>query len=238
MTEIPQRNFRPLVARIGAEWTRTIYRSSALVELSSYERATLKCIGKELTYIDLRSVEEAEQEPFDRSLVENYISLPVSWVGWRDACKDTYSFEYMFSAYQAYWYQAGHVIIELLRWLASEGTGNLIVACSAGKDRTGMIAVCLGMLLGRHQLDLIADYCRSFTVGASLLDFPENPFTRSFKSNRDFAAGAFMTRFLQHVENHIGIQSSLEEIRLVASVRNFGLLYYWDNVQGKYVFSV
>ncbi len=61
--------------------------------------------------------------------------------------------------------QAGTVVVEMLELLAAGGATPVLVCCSAGKDRTGVVCALLLRALGVK----LADICRDYALTARIL---------------------------------------------------------------------
>jgi hypothetical protein len=64
-------------------------------------------------------------------------------------------------AYVELYNSQGLIIVEAIRALANNGSGATVIHCHAGKDRTGILCACIGLLLGMSE-DLVEhDYLLS-----------------------------------------------------------------------------
>lgn len=234
MIKIPDRNFRPFVSLNTLGWRRDVYRSSAWVGLSECEAASLRLLSPDLTYIDLRTAAEIECEPCDWHAYITYRHLPMEWLG-TEEWAGRYSAQHLLNAYHSYWSQASLIALEILRWLERSKPGSLVFACSAGKDRTGIIALYLAELLQVPIEKSTFDFVQSFAHSSAPHCLSDNPFTRSFKSWRELSAGDLVSRFLacKHRETDLVSQQAANELagRLLRSRR----LAYWDAEHQTYV---
>jgi protein tyrosine/serine phosphatase len=69
---------------------------------------------------------------------------------------------------------AGPVIAEALALIADPGGGPVLVHCTAGKDRTGVVVALVLGLLGVADDDIVADYALSETAMQEMVAYFES----------------------------------------------------------------
>lgn len=134
-----------------------LYRSDALHRLTPAGRATLRGLGI-VRVIDLRS-------PFDRRLGgrdrlrgvgAEYVSIPILGAGQRlDPATLT-----LRSVYRTVLTDHGRQIGTAIRAVA-DADGPVVVHCTAGKDRTGLVTALILLALGVPEDDAVADFASS-----------------------------------------------------------------------------
>lgn len=98
--------------------------------------------------------------------------------------------------------------------------------CSAGKDRTGVIAALLLDLAGCHEYDIVKDYCESYENNLKLMPELEKLVD---VENRAFLESEprMMMKFLAYLREHYGsakeylISCGLEEDKILEIIENF-----------------
>ena len=107
------------------------------------------------TIIDTRTKKEAERKPhgLDGADGFNYINIPID-----DGSGVPESIEAVPESYYKIAHSAG--IVEVFQTIAEAKTG-VLFGCTAGKDRTGVIAALLLWLCGVRRKDIIFDYMRT-----------------------------------------------------------------------------
>lgn len=195
LTHLHARNLRPLgrVARAGS--LLTVYRSSALCRLAPGELAALARAAGPLTYLDLRTAPENDADPVDERLGATLLHRPLAVPG-EVRWQGDYDAEHLLAAYAAYARQAFAAVEAIAQWATSVGPASLVVACSAGKDRTGVVALMLSRLTNVPAQDAIKDYSASFPRALPPACDPDSPFGRSFRSWRHVAPDELAGRFL------------------------------------------
>ncbi|MCR5176393.1 MAG: tyrosine-protein phosphatase [Anaerovibrio sp.] len=141
-------------------WNR-LYRSDCLAELSDDEWHTFKELNI-LNVIDLRSTFEREKAPVITKCGVLYHHCPFlkEDLGIDDPDEaarkfmESMSLDYSFMLNNSLDEMAGSLRL-ILQLLAK---GNVDIFCTAGKDRTGMVAAAVLYLSGVRREDIIADY--------------------------------------------------------------------------------
>ncbi|HLN17815.1 MAG TPA: tyrosine-protein phosphatase [Acidimicrobiales bacterium] len=157
-------NFRDLGGYPAADgrhvrW-RTLFRADGLSSLTERDRGIIRELGV-ATVIDLRTTVEYEagRFPVDEIPV-GYHHLP-----FLDELPDPETFKMtpgiLATQYQEIARDAAPQIGRVLSIVASRETHPVIVHCTAGKDRTGVLVAVLLALLGVHDEVIVADYMLS-----------------------------------------------------------------------------
>ncbi len=133
-------------------WGRT-FRSDAPVDLTKEDVERLRTLGV-TTHIDLRTRDEVERRPSALALMPGFSYHHV------DLCADMQmmpdSEEGVARSYLEMTRQV-RPMAEIFRLIART-EGGLLFHCAAGKDRTGVVAAILLMLVGAGRAELFADY--------------------------------------------------------------------------------
>lgn len=98
--------------------------------------------------------------------------------------------------------------------------------CSAGKDRTGVIAALLLDLAGCHDYDIVKDYSESYENNLKIISELERLVD---DANRAFLESApqMMMKFLDYLREHYGsakeylVSCGLEEEKIIEIIENF-----------------
>jgi protein-tyrosine phosphatase len=151
---------------------RHLFRADGLNRLSPGDRETFVELGV-ATVIDLRTVDEASTRGrFPVELVPvRYLDLPLTDVlpsaedlpSWREA-------SYVASRYVAMVTDGGPVLTRAIEALAEAGSLPAVFHCSAGKDRTGVLAALILAFLGVPDETIVDDYALSAAAMEQLLD--------------------------------------------------------------------
>ena len=142
---------------------RRLFRADGLHKLTASDRAQLIELGLS-TVIDLRTLDEAAQRgsfPVDDVPVR-YVGLPLTDVlpatedlpDWGEAA-------YVATRCGAMVSEGGHVLTEAI---------DVLMHCSAGKDRTGVLSALLLAFLGVPDETIIEDYALSAAAMGRLLE--------------------------------------------------------------------
>jgi protein-tyrosine phosphatase len=151
---------------------RLLLRADGLHKLTEADHRALIQLGL-ATVIDLRTVDEAEQRgrfPVDAVPV-TYIDLPLFDVlptpeemqSWREA-------SYVAARYLQMVSEGGAVLTRSIQALAMPGALPAVFHCSAGKDRTGVLAALTLAFLGVDDETIVADYALSGAAMDRLLE--------------------------------------------------------------------
>jgi protein-tyrosine phosphatase len=164
-------NFRDLGGYDTVDGQRTrwrvLFRADGLGELTEPDLAVLRQLGIR-TVIDLRSGYEVEMSRF------NVEAHPVAFhhFPFVDELPDPAAFErkpgLLGAQYKEMLDDAGPQIISALEVLAGPEARPAVFHCTAGKDRTGLLAALLLSLLGVPEETVVADYALSGEAMARL----------------------------------------------------------------------
>lgn len=139
---------------------RTLFRADGLSNLTGSDRAVIRRLGV-ATVVDLRTTLEMERGRFP---VEE---IPVGFhhVPLLDAVPDAEAFErapgFLATQYREIAAQAAPRIGQVLALLARQHAHPVVVHCTAGKDRTGVLVAVLLGILGVDDETIVADYALS-----------------------------------------------------------------------------
>lgn len=165
-------NFRDLGGHVTVDGrmlrTGLVYRSDALCFVTDRDRAVLRDTLGVRTIVDLRtSMEHDRMGRYDVADVGEVVHLPVldgalireeAQVGSLD----------LFSMYRAIVFDHADDVAGVLTLLADQCRLPAVISCTAGKDRTGVVAALLLGVLGVPQKIILEDYERS-AAGLSVL---------------------------------------------------------------------
>jgi protein-tyrosine phosphatase len=146
---------------------RTLFRADGLSRLTDQDRAAIRQLGV-ATVIDLRSSDEVAGGRFP---VED---IPVGFHHFPlleevpDPDQFTYTPGLLASSYRTMTRDAGPQIAEILSIIARRHAHPVIVHCTAGKDRTGVLVAVLLGVLGVPEPTIIDDYALSGLAMAAL----------------------------------------------------------------------
>jgi protein-tyrosine phosphatase len=189
-------NFRDFGGVTAADGRRirpgAVFRSDALHRLTAGDAARLEALGLSRVY-DLRSARELETDGlgdfaavgdrhFHRPLVRVTLSPFDPSIDWKTLD--------LSSRYLEMLREGGAVVVEILSWLASAEAGPTVFHCTAGKDRTGVLAALLLLALGVDEEEVVADYAASEVCLAELLSERRKPL---LAMGLDLEAVAYLT---------------------------------------------
>lgn len=152
--------------------TGKVYRADGLSQLSDRSRADLRHLGIS-TVIDLRDIGERSRLPDALAGLDvDYIELPIfddhffpakrlSKEEMRQAAETTGMDLSKRSLSKIYELMIGHFGVRLatvIDTIAQRGSSGIVFHCSAGKDRTGMIATFILTLLGVGRRVILDEY--------------------------------------------------------------------------------
>lgn len=145
--------------------------SPSLASAKAYEE--LKRFGVR-TVIDLRSKAELEHygNPFNDG-VTHFYNIPL-FVGDPDSSNDP-TMKYLETHTMGDFYimmveVLGPQIADILRIITKENDGYILFHCAHGKDRTGVVAALLYMLIGASRENIILNYKVSYKYARHFLD--------------------------------------------------------------------
>jgi protein-tyrosine phosphatase len=194
---------------------RRLFRSAALHKMNDREMAGLKQDISPRTVIDLRSARDPAKDPAAIRLAAigaRYHSLPFSTWPWPDPSNEAKANPTNMG--EIYLHRisekaSGTTLVEALEIIAERGNHPLVFHCSAGKDRTGVLAAMVLTAMGIVDDDVVEDY----TLSAPLMKDIRDRMTRdpdtgpSVKDLPDFqweASAESMTGFLSLLRREYG----------------------------------
>ena len=163
-------NMRELGGFAAADGGVTRYarfiRSNVPSRLSDEDIAFLKDYGLKAV-IDLRMREEAEYRPSSLSEVEGiaYYNIPFA----EDLSLGTGGVHFSPKDHYISMIEGPTNLKRIFSIMASQPEGAVLFNCSAGKDRTGIIAALLLLLAGVPREDIVADYQVTFTYMKAII---------------------------------------------------------------------
>jgi protein-tyrosine phosphatase len=142
-----------------------IYRSDSPHDLmpSGVKQLTERGIS---TVIDLRGADELERAPNPLSVLSDYHHIPLFAGLMGDPIKSLDNLE---ALYEATLEQCGASLREVIETIAN-ADGAVLVHCTAGKDRTGIVSALLLLLVGVEAEDVVTDYALTATHAKALLE--------------------------------------------------------------------
>ena len=161
-------NFRDISLGISNLQANIIFRTSSLTKYQNDKNVLryLKKIGIRMV-IDLRADREVKSNPYSKDFLMdfNYINIPLDpwnqpiwFINETNAKYNNLSNTEI--AYHFFIQCCENEIKEIFETiLLSEGP--IAIHCVAGKDRTGLIAILIGMLVGSNYNELLSDYLES-----------------------------------------------------------------------------
>jgi protein tyrosine/serine phosphatase len=187
---------------------RTIFRADGLSRLTPPDRAVIRRLGI-ATVVDLRTSFELEggRFPVD-DIPVNFHHLPLL-----DDVSDPEQFKMapgmLATQYQDMVADAASVIARVLSVLAERQAHPVIVHCTAGKDRTGVLVAVLLGLLGVPDDVIVEDYALSAGAMAALRGklierYPEGKDLIEQAEELFSAAPSNIRSLLTHIERNYG----------------------------------
>jgi protein-tyrosine phosphatase len=197
---------------------RRLFRADGLNRLSQADQEVLTGLGV-ATVIDLRTVDEATARgrfPVDLVPVR-YLDLPLTDVlpsteelpSWREA-------SYVASRYLSMVSDGGPVLARAIEALAGDGSLPAVFHCSAGKDRTGVLAAIVLAFLGVPDETIVEDYVLSAAAMEHLLERLTAEYPDSVEEVLRYAPSILhvmpetMEEFLATVQSEHGGYTALE----------------------------
>lgn len=130
-----------------------LYRSDSPARLDAAGAAAIGALGITLI-IDLRSTAEVESASYDFSGIER-AGFPVELLNPATALTAEQT---LATLYERVIDQHGPMITNALRTIARHEQGAVLVHCTAGKDRTGIVVALALLAVGTPREDVIRDY--------------------------------------------------------------------------------
>jgi protein-tyrosine phosphatase len=165
------------------------------------------------TVVDLRSAGETERRPSILAAAARYVVSPL--VDPRmDHLRDRSSETNLLDLYRGSVDRNGRTIAAAVLRIADAAPGGVLVHCSAGKDRTGILLAVLLSALGTPDAAIIDDYTRSegrlVTYFADLLSAIDDGHRRARVATYQHATADTMSGLLDHLRRcHGGAASYL-----------------------------
>ncbi|GAA1833228.1 tyrosine-protein phosphatase [Agromyces salentinus] len=154
-------NFRDvggLPAKTGTVRDGVLYRSDGLYRIGAEGRSMLQDLGVGIV-IDLRDEQEAERMPDDLDGLElEVLRLPVFEGSGASQGAAGISLEALYDRIVT---MHAAVVVSALREIASAGDRAVLVHCTAGKDRTGVVVALALLAVGVDRDAVIEDYART-----------------------------------------------------------------------------
>ena len=132
---------------------RFLYRSDSPARLDAAGATALRALGISLI-IDLRSTEEVGSANYDFRGIER-AGIPVELI---DPATALATEQTLGALYERFIDQNGPMIANALRTIAHHEQGAVLVHCTAGKDRTGIVVACALLAVGTRREDVVRDY--------------------------------------------------------------------------------
>lgn len=134
-----------------------LYRSDALHAIDDQGYQQLKDLGIR-KILDLRSDDEVRKRP-DRILSDtSYVRVPMTLV---DPRRDPDTPLDLTVLYVRLVQNHGASLTEAVCELAATDNGAVLVHCTAGKDRTGLVVALALLAIGVNEADVVVDYART-----------------------------------------------------------------------------
>ncbi len=202
-------------------WGR-FWRSDSLHELDDASADSLIERGL-VTIIDLREPDEAAAQPNPLAGRLPYHSVPI-FAGLDLSLPAIIDAEDpLFALYCAALADSAVPFATVMRTMAAAPAGTILFHCTAGKDRTGLVAALLLKLAGVADADIVADYAETARhIGPVLAALESRARARGAdvaRLSRYWGSdGATMQRLLEHLETrHGGIIPYLSAAGLTAA---------------------
>jgi len=146
-------------------------RSDDISELTEGDKSFLYDYGVRMV-IDLRSDDEIEQNSGAMQSDERFSfhHVPILPNNYADNMKGLLDNYFLGDLYSAVLDKGQERICRIFKLIASQETGAVLFHCTLGKDRTGVIAALLLLLVGVAQIDVIANYEVTNTYVKSIFD--------------------------------------------------------------------
>jgi protein-tyrosine phosphatase len=169
-------NFRDLGGYHTTDGRRTrsglVYRSNSLQELTAEDIDILRQHLRVATVLDLRSPKEIERDgtgPFVEEAL-HYVNVPFLHET-ADTGQPGRIAEGLVKRYLSYLQFASDNVVRALETIADEKVLPLVFHCSAGKDRTGVLAALLLGCLGVDRETVVADYAAKQHARDDIVEF-------------------------------------------------------------------
>jgi len=188
---------------------RTLFRADGLSRLDASDRASLAELGL-ATVVDLRTgweVHEWGKDP-DNSFDVEYHHLPLTDVPPSEEDLARYTDPVFVTArYRRLLTDGSSSIARAVEVLAEPGALPAVFHCSAGKDRTGVLAALILGFLGVPDDVIVHDYALSSEVMGNMLEWMRTAFGEDTDSFEHYSPAVISV----HPEAMTGFLSSLRE---------------------------
>jgi protein-tyrosine phosphatase len=208
-------NFRDLgrYATTDGRWTRPrlLFRADGPHALTTDDERRLRDLGL-ATIIDLRTREEVERGSYANHVtpvVRHHLPMmdvvldPDEIVGWADP-------ETVAGRYREIFDENAGTIAEILAILSDASAYPALIHCSAGKDRTGIVAAVLLGLMRVPDDTIVADYVQSETSMRRLVDYYQTTYPDASEQLQRLAPAMIaahpvtMTRLVEGIRRDYG----------------------------------
>ncbi|WP_411732986.1 tyrosine-protein phosphatase [Paeniglutamicibacter sp.] len=130
-----------------------LYRSDSPARLDAAGTAALGALGIDLI-IDLRSTEEVESASYEFPGIQR-TGIPVELLNPTAVLTTEQT---LAALYESFIDRYGPMIITALRTIARHEQGAVLVHCTAGKDRTGIVVALALLAVGTPRAEVVRDY--------------------------------------------------------------------------------
>ncbi len=206
---------------------RRLFRADGLSRLDETDCAALSELGL-VTVIDLRTAGEVDQIgrfPVETVTVEyHHLPLSESMPGAEDA-PDWGTAEFVTARYTQMLSDGREQIASAIRLLASESSLPAVFHCSAGKDRTGVLAAIVLGCLGVPDEVIVQDYALSAIGTARLMQSLREQYADAVEEVNKYATAILrvmpeaMNGFIEHVRvDRGGFDSLARELQVTPEV--------------------
>jgi protein-tyrosine phosphatase len=211
-------------------WKR-LYRADGLTRLTEEDCALLSALGL-VTVIDLRTVSEVNDRgrfPYEKVEVE-YHHLPLSEsIPGTEETRDWDKPEFVVDRYRELLSEGSGPLSRAIGLLATAGSLPAVFHCSAGKDRTGVLAAIVLGCFGVPDRMIIDDYALSAIGTARLMQSLREEYAEAADEVEKYASAILrvmpeaMAGFIDHVRaeygsfeglaNTLGVADEIEALR-------------------------
>lgn len=197
-----------LLASGGVIRERVLMRSDGLGRLGEAGRAALRQLGVD-TVVDLRSSDEVHRMPddLDGSGIR-HVHLPIFQVSMAETLSGGHTLD---SLYSSIIRSNGVALTDVVRVIATD-EGCVLVHCTAGKDRTGIVIALALLAVGVSRTDvaenyaateanLAAEWVPAMRARRAAIDFAETPDSLQLLGASPVQA---IEAIIDHVESEFG----------------------------------
>jgi len=181
-----------------------IYRSDSLSKLLDEDIETLRLSGIRCI-IDLRYATELEEFPNPFRVQEGFYYYNVSLSdGLYSGDFNAYMDESMWDMYISLIEEASEKIVRVFKIIAAHVDCGIVFHCTAGKDRTGVVAALLLLCAGVVKEDVVSDYAYSYELLKELLEADKANLRAkgiTLKDHVFMSEPEYIERFISHIES-------------------------------------